>query len=224
MPLTARTYYGTKTRLRAQLHLFYASGTNQVIASDSSWQAGFGPIRAGDNQAGETYDARLELPGWDSPGFSNASWTSVTTGAEISPVIQAHPAEPVRTNQTFAPVSIAQPQPGLYVVNFGQNISGWARLQVTNQPAGRRIVMRFGERLNPDGTVFRDNLRTALAMDTYICKGGGVETWEPRFTYHGFQYLEVQGLVATADHQYLHRHLRSLQLCPTPVHSNVPTT
>ncbi|HSY18298.1 MAG TPA: family 78 glycoside hydrolase catalytic domain [Candidatus Acidoferrales bacterium] len=190
-----QNYYGTKTRLRAQLHMFYSGGTNQVIASDASWQAGFGPIRQGDNQAGETYDARLELPGWDSPGFSSLAWTGVTTGAEISPVIQAHPAEPVRTNQNFLPVSITQPQPGLYVFNFGQNISGWARLLVTNQPAGRRIVMRFGERLNPDGTVFRDNLRMALQMDTYICKGGGVETWEPRFTYHGFQYVEVQGLV-----------------------------
>jgi hypothetical protein len=109
-------------------------------------------------------------------------------------VIQANPAEPIQTNQLFVPVAYTQPQPGLYVANFGQNIAGWVRLQVTNQPAGRRIVMRFGERLNPDGTVFRDNLTTALAMDTYICKGGGVETWEPRFTYHGFQYMEVQGL------------------------------
>jgi alpha-L-rhamnosidase len=187
-------FYGTKTRLRAQLHLFFTNSPSQVIASDTSWQAGFGPIRAGDNQAGEAYDARLELPGWDSPGFRSIAWTKVATGSEISPVIQAHPAEPVQTNQALVPVSITQPQPGLYVVNFGQNISGWVRLLVSNQPAGRRIVMRFGEWLNPDGTVFRDNLRTALAMDTYICKGGGVDTWEPRFTYHGFQYLEVQGL------------------------------
>jgi len=188
-----QNFYGTKTRLRAQLHLFYGSGTNQVIATDSSWQAGFGPIRQCDNQAGETYDARLELPGWDSPGFSNPSWTTATTGAQISPTIQSHPAEPVQTNESLVPIAITQPQPGLYVVNFGQNISGWARLTVSNQPPGRRIVMRFGEWLNPDGTVFRDNLRAALATDTYICKGG-VETWEPRFTYHGFQYLEVQGL------------------------------
>jgi len=185
--------YGTKTRLLAELHLFYAGGTNQVIASDPSWQAGFGPILENDRFDGETYDARLEQS-WDRPGFSNASWTSVTTGAEHSPAIQACPEEPVQTNQFLAPVGITQPQPGLYVVNFGQNIAGWARLQVTNQPAGTQVIMRFGEWLNPDGTVFQDNLLSALAMDTYICKGGGVETWEPRFTYHGFQYLEVQGL------------------------------
>lgn len=194
-------FYGTKTRLRAQLHLFYTNAAPQVITSDSSWKAGFGPIREADNQAGETYDARLEQSGWDSPGFNPAGWNSATVGAEVSPVIQAHPAEPVQVRQSLAPVSITQPQPGLYVVNFGQNISGWVRLQVTNQPAGRRIVMRFGEWLNPDGTVFRDNLRSARATDTYICKGGGVETWEPHFTFHGFQFMEVQGLAQppTAD-------------------------
>ena len=189
--------YGTKLRLRTELYLFYASGTNQVIVSDGSWKAGFGPILADDRFDGETYDARLEQSGWDSPGFSNASWSNVTTGAEHSPVIQAYPEEPVQTNQALVPVSITQPRPGLHVFNFGQNIAGWTRLQVTNQPAGTRIVMRFGEWLNPDGTVYRDKLLSAQATDTYICKGGGVETWEPRFTYHGFQYLEVQGLAPT---------------------------
>ncbi|HEY1789465.1 MAG TPA: family 78 glycoside hydrolase catalytic domain, partial [Verrucomicrobiae bacterium] len=189
-------YYGSTTRLLAQLYLFYTNGT-QVIASDSSWQAGFGPILQCDNEAGETYDARKEISGWDSPGFSSTSWSPVVTGAQISPVIQSYPTETIQTNQFITPVNITQPQPGLYVMNFGQNIAGWVRLQVTNQPAGRRIVMRFGEWLNPDGTVFRDNLRTANAMDTYICKGGGVETWEPNFTYHGFQYMEVQGLAGS---------------------------
>jgi hypothetical protein len=80
------------------------------------------------------------------------------------------------------------------VVNFGQNFAGWARLTISNQPAGSAIVMRFGEWLNPDGTVYRDNLRSAAATDTYISKGGGVEAWEPHFTYHGFQYVEVTGL------------------------------
>jgi alpha-L-rhamnosidase len=105
-------YYGTTTRLLAQLYLLYTNAT-QVIASDSSWQAAFGPILQCDNEAGESYDARLEIPGWDSPGFSNASWTPVTTGAQISPTIQAYPAETVQTNQALAPVAITQPQPGL---------------------------------------------------------------------------------------------------------------
>jgi hypothetical protein len=117
----------------------------------------------------------------------------VTTGAQVAPVISAAPAEPVCTNQQIVPIAITQPQSGVYVMNFGQNFAGWARIRLTNQPAGSAIVMRFAEWLNPDGTVYRDNLRSAAATDTYICKGG-VETWEPHFTYHGFQYLQVQGL------------------------------
>ena len=191
--ILGQNFYGTKTRLCAELHLFYASGTNQIIASDSSWTAGFGPIRQSDIQSGEVYNAQLEVPGWDRPGFSNSSWTSVVTGAQVAPLIVAAPAEPVCTHQQIVPAAITQPQSGLYVVNFGQNFAGWARLTISNQPAGSTIIMRFGEWLNPDGTVYRANLRSAAATDTYICKGG-VETWEPHFTYHGFQYLEVTGL------------------------------
>jgi alpha-L-rhamnosidase len=191
--ILGQNFYGSKTRLRAELHMFYAGGTNQVIVSDGSWKAGFGPIRQSDIQSGEVYNSQLETPGWDSPGFSNAAWTSVTNGAQVAPLITAAPAEAVSTNEQIVPMGITQPQAGLYVVNFGQNFSGWARLTLTNQPPGSAIIMRFGEWLNPDGTVYRANLRSAAATDTYICKGG-VETWEPRFTYHGFQYLEVTGL------------------------------
>ena len=191
--ILGQNYYGSKTRLDAELHLFYANGTNQVIVSDSSWSAGFGPIRQSDIQSGEYYNAQLEVPGWDRPGYTNATWTAVTTGASVTPLITAAPAEPVCTNQTITPIAITQPQPGVYVVNFGQNFAGWARLTLSNQQAGGAVVMRFAEWLNPDGTVNRANLRSAAATDTYICKGG-VETWEPHFTYHGFQYVQVQGL------------------------------
>ena len=194
--ILGQDFYGTTTRLCAELHLFYASGTNQIIVSDGSWTAGFGPIRQSDIQSGETYNAQLEVPGWDSPGYSNSSWTLVTTGATVTPIIMAAPAEPVTTNQQIVPIAITQPQSGLYVVNFGQNFAGWARIKLTNQPPGSTIVMHFGEWLNPDGTVYRANLRSAAATDTYLCKGG-VETWEPHFTYHGFQYLEVTGLEQT---------------------------
>ena len=191
--ILGQNFYGTKIRLCAELHMFYASGTNQVIVSDGSWTAGFGPILQSDMQSGETYDAQLEVPGWDSPGFINASWVPVTNGAQVAPIIMAALAEPVCTNQQTIPIAITQPQAGLYVVNFGQNFAGWARLTVSNQPPGSTIVMHFGEWLNPDGTVYRANLRSAACTDTYICKGG-VETWEPHFTYRGYQYLEVQGL------------------------------
>jgi alpha-L-rhamnosidase len=190
--------YGTKLRLLAELHLFYPAGTNQVIVSDPSWQAGFGPILKSDEYSGEVYDARQEQAGWDSPGFTNAAWASVTTGAEHAPLLQAYPEEPVQSNQTLVPISITQPQPGAYVFNFGQNLTGWAGLQVSNQPAGSQITLNFGECVNADGTVYQGNLQIAatspMQQDTYICKGGAVETWQPRFTFHGFQFVEVQGL------------------------------
>src|ERR1039457_2147210 len=97
--ILGQNYYGTTTRLCAELHMFYAGGTNQVIVSDGSWTAGFGPIQQSDMQAGEQYDARLEVPGWDDSGFTNATWSLVMTGAQVAPLIVAAPAEPVRTNQ-----------------------------------------------------------------------------------------------------------------------------
>jgi len=192
--ILGQNFYGTKTRLWAELHLHYADGTTQVVASDGSWTTGFGPIQQSDIQSGEQYDARLEVAGWDRPGFVNAAWGEVATGAQVAPSLLAAPGEPVGPNQMISPVAITQPVTGHYVVNFGQNFAGWLRLTLSNQPVGTRIVMRFAEWLKPDGTVFRDNLRSAAATDTYICKGGAMETWEPHFTYHGFQYVEVQGL------------------------------
>ncbi len=194
--------YGKKTRLYGQLHLLYADGTSDLVASDNSWKAAFGPILQDDIQAGETYDARLEMPDWSRAGFDDAGWKAVDIGAELSPTLLAYPEAPVRRQGEIAPQEITQPRPGLYVFNMGQNFAGWARLKVT-AAAGTRIVMRFGELKNPDGTVYRKNLRSARATDVYICKGGGEEVWEPRFTYHGFQYVEVEGLPNQPDTQTL---------------------
>ncbi len=162
------------------------------MASDGSWTAGFGPILAADLYAGETYDARLETA-WDSPGYVNPQWRPVQVGSQLGPVLQAAPGAPVQRIAKVQPAAITRPKPGLQVVDFGLNFAGWVRLRI-NAPAGTKITMRFGEMLNPDGTVYRTNLRAARATDCYICKGTGEEVWEPRFTYHGFQYVEVEGL------------------------------
>jgi alpha-L-rhamnosidase len=178
--------------------VFYADGSSDIVASDGSWTAGFGPILAADLYAGETYDARLEADGWDRPGFANSDWRPVQAGTQLSPVVQAAPGAPVQCTGEIHPVAITRPKPGLAVVDFGRNFAGWMRLRIS-APAGTKIAMRFGEMLNADGTVYRDNLRGARATDCYICKGAGAEVWEPRFTYHGFQYAEVEGLPAAPD-------------------------
>jgi alpha-L-rhamnosidase len=186
--------YGKHTRLRAELHVFDAAGKQQVVATDSSWRASTGPILEADQQAGESYDARLEQPGWDAPGFDDQAWRSVATGAELSPaVIRSHPAPPVRRIAERPVFVVSEPRPGVYVFDLGQNFAGFARLKV-NEPAGTVVTLRFAEMLNGDGTVYLENLRTARVVDTYVCKGGGEETWEPRFTFHGFRYVEVRGL------------------------------
>jgi alpha-L-rhamnosidase len=200
LSIIGQNLYGRETRLLAQLHVDYADGSTDTIASDGSWTAGFGPILAADLYAGETYDARLEVSGWDRPGFTNALWRPVELGASVHPSLQAAPGAPVQRTGIIQPVSIKQPKPGLDVVDFGRNFAGWIRLGVS-AAAGTRITMRFGEMLNPDGTVYRTNLRGARATDAYICKGSGVEVWEPHFTYHGFQFVEVEGLPARPEPQ-----------------------
>jgi alpha-L-rhamnosidase len=198
--IVGQNRYGKHTRLLAQLHLFYGDGRVEVIATDNTWKAAFGPVLGSDMQAGETYDARREMPGWDQPDYAGGAWAEVNTGSELSPVRQAYPGVPVRKTAELKPVSVSEPKPGLYVFNMGQNFAGWARLKV-REKAGTAVTMRFGEMLNADGTVYRANLRSARATDTYICKGGELELWEPRFTFHGYQYVQVEGLSVkpTAD-------------------------
>jgi alpha-L-rhamnosidase len=187
-----RDHYGKKPRLRAQLRIDYSDGSNDIIASGPDWKAATGAIVSADFLMGESFDARLAQK-WCEPGFNDEKWDSVVTGAEMEPVLQAHPGPPVRVFAEVEPKSITQVQPGVYVFDMGQNFAGVARLRIKGE-AGQKITLRFAERLKPDGGIYTVNLRGAIATDTYICQGHGTETWEPRFTYHGFQYVEVAGL------------------------------
>ena len=196
--------YGTRLRLKAQLCIDYADGQSEVIASDPSWKAAYGPIVESDMQAGEVYDARREMPGWNRAGFNASDWAPVVTGAQLNPPLEAYPGVPVRCTKELATVAMTEPEPGSYVFDLGQNFSGWIRLKVTGN-AGDKVVMHFAEMLKADGTVYTANLRSARATDTYILKGepsspsassrqGGEEVWEPRFTFHGFRYVQIRGL------------------------------
>jgi alpha-L-rhamnosidase len=191
--ILGQNQYGDKLRLLSQLHIDYADGSSEVVATDPTWKASFGPIIVSDMFEGETYDARKEVPGWDQPGFNDGGWAAVVTGSAIKPVIQAYPGVPVRRTGELTTVKLTEPKPGSHVFDLGQNFSGWIRLQVRGS-AGTRVHMQFGEMLNADGTVYTENLRSARAADNYILKGGAEEIWEPHFTFHGFRYVEVTGL------------------------------
>jgi alpha-L-rhamnosidase len=189
-----RELYGKFPRVRVQLHLEFEDGSTADIATGPGWKAATGPIREADFLKGETYDARLDLVGWDEPGCEDRHWYAVDVGSnEVHPLIQAHPGPPVRAFREFRAQRITQPKPGVFVLDLGQNFAGLPRLKVSGKP-GQKITLRFAERLNPDGTIYTTNLRSARATDTYICKGQGTEVWQPRFTFHGFQYIEVTGL------------------------------
>ncbi len=278
----ARLNYGGTPRFLAQLVLQMADGSTQTVVSDNSWKASYGPVLYGDLLLGSAYDARLELPGWDTPNYNDSAWSPVVTGlsaaalqytnvttlvrslvvsnklnflagntslggdpaygivkslqityqlggvtqtqsfAENAAVniggtgqtlaiinalygnaaqfpgngglqVQAAVTEPSQRFENLAAVNLTQPLAGGYTFDFGQNLVGWVRLAVTGT-AGQHITVRHGEMLNPNGTLYTANLRGATATDYYILATNGTTVFEPRFTFHGFRYIEVRGL------------------------------
>ena len=101
-------------------------------------------------------------------------------------------AEPLRVVETLHPVKFWQLRPGVFILDMGQNMVGWCRLKVS-AARGTQVVLRHAETLRDDGELYVENLRSAQATDTYTLKGGAPEVWEPRFTYHGFRYVEITG-------------------------------
>ncbi|MGI9427500.1 MAG: family 78 glycoside hydrolase catalytic domain [Bythopirellula sp.] len=194
-----RDHYGTRTRCLIQLEIEFEDGTHTTIASGPNWRASTGPLLEADFLMGEKYDARLESSDWNKPGFDDADWNAVDVADAVAAQVQSHPGEPVREMARIQPVEITEPQPGRFVVNFGQNFSGIVRVKVRGE-RGQRIQLRHAERLNPDGTIYTENLRTARAIDTYICNGReNGRSWQPRFTFHGFQYVEISGYSGTVS-------------------------
>jgi alpha-L-rhamnosidase len=211
----SRGIYGRRLALIARLELEMIDGTRQTVTSNGDWRGTLdGPIRGADLLDGETYDARREIPGWDEPGFDDAGWQAAH--APKGPRLVPQSNEPIRITRELPGLEVTEPAPGVYVVDFGQNLVGWCRLRVSGQEEGQEIVLRHAEVLNPDGSVYLDNMRGARPVDRYICRGGDDdETFEPRFTYHGFRYVEITGLNGRPD-------LSDLTACV--LHSAAPET
>jgi len=188
-----RDLYGDKLRLLTQLEIEFEDGTKQIVATGPRWKANTGPLAEADFLMGEYYDARRELTGWDKAGLADTAWHAVDVTDSIAARVQAYPSVPVRELDPIKPVEISEPTPGNIVINMGQNFAGMVRIKVRGK-AGQKIRIRHAERLNPDGTIYTANLRSVRAMDTYVCRGDeDGEWWQPRFTFHGFQYVEVTG-------------------------------
>jgi alpha-L-rhamnosidase len=186
-----RNIYGDRLGLLAQLEIDYAGGATERIVTDETWRAARGPILSSDIYDGETYHARLERPGWSRPDYDDGDWAGVRLLDRDLSTLIAPSGPPVRRTGFIAPVGITTSPSGRTIVDFGQNLVGRLRLTVSGKP-GQTITLRHAEVLE-NGELCTRPLRTALATDRYILRSEEVESWEPRFTFHGFRYAEVEG-------------------------------
>lgn len=175
-----------------QMHLHYADGRTEVLGTDLMWTTSPGPITSSCIYDGETYDARLEQPGWAEASFDDASWAQANEVPPPAGVLRWHDLEPIRVTEHISPSRLTQPQPGTFVFDMGQNFAGWARLRVAG-PAGSAITVRFAENVHPEGMLNDSTSEDACQADTFLLGGQGLETYEPRFTYHGGQHVEMTG-------------------------------
>lgn len=209
-------------KLILQLRIEYSDGSVSELISDESWELTLdGPILANSEYDGEEYDARKELGNWSKPGYATPfqyfgaaglrkmsaqdpnraaapHWQPAQLVSAPPGALCAQMIEPIRVTQIVPPVSFNEVKPGVFVYDLGQNIVGWCRLRVKGT-AGTTVTLRHAETLNPDGTLYTANLRGAQATDRYTLRGKGREYWEPRFTYHGFRYVEVTGMPGIAS-------------------------
>ena len=200
---------GKDPSLLAQLDIEYEDGSKETIGTDESWRVTTeGPVRFAGIYEGEIYDARKEMSGWDSSSFDDSKWTNAIVRVQKEKPgkldfqvgkLMAQRSNPIRKEMELKPIAITEPRPGVYVADMGQIFSGWTRLKI-NAPAGTKLTLQHNEALNPDGTVYTDNLRAGhfgkgdRQIDRYFCRGGGEEILEPHFTYHGFRYVQINGL------------------------------
>ena len=185
-------------RVMARLEIEHADGTRSAIVTGPGWQIADSPVLAASLYDGEIFDARADqsdwaLPGSTAPGAADTGWRDAETAPAPTIALEPQRCPPIRPHETLQPFALTRIAPGRYVADFGQNFAGWPRLTLT-APVGTRVTLRMAELVHADGTIDQSNLRTALARDIYIAAGTGRETFEPRFTYHGFRYVELEGV------------------------------
>ncbi len=189
-----RQSYVDQPRLLAQLEVTFSDGRSRSIVTDRGWKVQFGPLLESDMIMGEAYDARLEMPGWDKVNFNDKAWQSVIIFEDTRSALVATNGPSMYRNEELTaiadPVNKSTNRGTRHIFDLGQNMVGWIRLK-GRAPAGTTVKLRFTEVLDADGSLYTDNLRSARAIDYYTFKGKGEEVWEPKFTFHGFRYMEL---------------------------------
>lgn len=196
--------------VKAEIHLTYEDGTSETIITDESWSTAPGPIVRNNVYLGEKYDARLEVKDWLKANGENKNWRTAVVVTGPTGKLSAQQQPPIRVTKTIKPIRISEIAPGVFLADMGQNFAGVARIRVKGK-AGTTIKLRYGEALLPDGslnylTSTAGQIKemwhanggpgappTAWQEDNYTLKGEGTEEWSPRFTFHGFRYVEISG-------------------------------
>ena len=191
-------------KFRLQGYIQLANGQELTLTSGPHWKTAAGPIVFDGLRNGETYDARRELAGWDQAGYDDADWTWAKIVRSPGGILSSEQMPPIRVVDTIAPISMRQVSEASYIFDLGQNISGWVQVRGLNGPSATEVTLRYAEDLADDGSLDTSHIDCFIKSgdfqtDRYILKGTGHETWEPRFVYHGFRYVEISGLPDTPN-------------------------
>lgn len=196
--------------VKAEIHIQYTDGSSAIVPTDETWQTAPGPIVRNNVYLGEHYDARLEQKNWNTVDAVRSVWKNAAQVQGPSGELHVQMQPPIRATKIIKPVNVTELKPGVFIVDMGQNFAGVARIRVKGK-VGAKVNLRYGEALHPDGslnyltTVVGHikqiwNLKggpgapaTAWQEDSYVLKGAGIETWSPRFTFHGFRFIEITG-------------------------------
>ena len=187
-----RNYYGEHAALLLQIKVTYKGGREEIIGTDTKWKAATGPILMSEIYNGETYDARLERPGWSNVGYADSQWPGVHVASYPKDNLVAPAGPPVKRIEELKPIKIIKTPAGETVADLGQNMVGWVRLKVQG-PSGTTVTLRHAEVLDNAGNFYTANLRAAKETVRYTLQGGGLETYEPHFTFQGFRYVAIEG-------------------------------
>ena len=184
-------------KLLLEIEVEYPDGKHETIVSDAAWKWSTGPLVFNCIRAGETWDARLEKKGWEAPGYEDSSWKPAAILPAPAGRLVAQKMPPLRITETVKPVQLSEPKPGVYLFDFGVNLTGWARIEASGEP-GQKIRLDYNELLLPDGALETQNSHShtygRYQSGELILDNSGRGAFEPRFTYHGFRYVQVTGL------------------------------
>ncbi|MFD2116587.1 family 78 glycoside hydrolase catalytic domain [Paenibacillus yanchengensis] len=190
--------YGARPLFSMQAKIEYTDGTVEEIRTDETWKVTKGPLLYSDMIMGETYDATLELIGYQEAGYDDKEWEVPDTRPGYNALLTGTIEPPIIVAEQLKPISIQKTKDNTYIYDMGQNMVGWVKVAVQGAK-GTKITVSHAEMLNPDGSLYLENLRKAVQQDHYILKGIGTEYYEPKFTFHGFRYVELIGYPGEAD-------------------------